>query len=173
MLVQTHFQNTQNAPIEETELNYPVRILRYSLIPDSEGPGRWRGGLGICREYAFVNHDAVFTMLADRAKFPALGLFEGEEGKTSRYQLVSNGRITRIPSKGTIRVTPRDMIRVESPGGGGYGPPRQRDAELVLEDVQQGKVSSIRARERYGVAIDTIRWVVDEEETRELRNHSP
>ena len=65
------------------------------------------------------------------------------------------------------------MIRVESPGGGGYGPPRQRDAELVLEDVQQGKVSSIRARERYGVAIDTIRWVVDEEETQELRNHSP
>lgn len=65
------------------------------------------------------------------------------------------------------------MIRVESPGGGGYGPPWRRDAQLVLQDVQQGKVSSIRARERYGVAVDTIRWVVDEEETRQLREHSP
>lgn len=63
--VQTHFQNTQNAPVEETELNYPVRIPRYSLIDDSEGSGRHRGGLGLCREYIFVDHEAVFTTLAE------------------------------------------------------------------------------------------------------------
>ena len=71
--VQTHIQNTQNAPIEETELNYPVRITRYSLIPDSEGPGQFRGGLGLCREYIFPDHEPVLTILADRVRFPPWG----------------------------------------------------------------------------------------------------
>ena len=71
--VQTHIQNTQNAPVEETELNYPVRVARYSLIPDSEGPGRFRGGLGLCREYVFPDHEPIFTTLADRARFAPVG----------------------------------------------------------------------------------------------------
>ena len=71
--VQTHFQNTQNAPIEEIESNYPVRITRYGLIPDSEGPGRFRGGLGLCREYVFVGHEPSYTILADRVRFPGVG----------------------------------------------------------------------------------------------------
>ena len=56
--VQTHGQNTENAPIEETELNYPVRIARYELVEDSEGPGRWRGGLGVRRDYLFPDEPA-------------------------------------------------------------------------------------------------------------------
>src|SRR5438552_13145484 len=87
--VQPHIQNTQNAPVEETELNYPVRIRRYSLIPDSEGAGRTRGGLGLCREYEFVDHEPVFTTLADRVKFPPWGLFGGEAGKAARYSVLS------------------------------------------------------------------------------------
>jgi N-methylhydantoinase B len=150
--VQTHFQNTQNAPVEETEMNYPVRIPRYSLIPDSDGPGRTRGGLGLCREYLFVNHDVVFTILADRAKFPAHGLFGGRSGRCARYLLISNGKTTEILSKGTIDVKAGDLVRVESPGGGGYGPPTERDPELVVRDVCEGKISTMRARECYGVS---------------------
>ncbi len=149
--VQTHFQNTQNAPVEETELNYPVRIPRYGLIQDSEGPGRLRGGLGLCREYIFVDHEAVFTTLADRVKFPARGLFGGREGRCARYLLTSNGSSIEIPSKGTMQVRAGDIVRIESPGGGGYGPCAERDPELVMRDLREEKISKTRALEVYGV----------------------
>ncbi len=64
--VQTHGQNTENAPVEETEINYPVRILRYELVENSEGAGRQRGGLGVRRDYRFDDHEVTFTILADR-----------------------------------------------------------------------------------------------------------
>ena len=167
--VQTHLQNTQNAPIEETELNYPVRIPRYSLIPDSEGPGRRRGGLGLCREYIFVDHQPIFTTLADRVKFPPWGLFGGDEARTARYSLISGDKTRAIPSKGTIQVMQGEMVRIETCGGGGYGPARERDPQLVLRDVREGKVSASRAREQYRVEIDVNSWVVDEAKTQRLR----
>ena len=168
--VQTHAQNTQNAPVEETERNYPVRIPRYSLVEDSEGPGRFRGGLGLCREYTFVDHEPLFTILADRARFPPWGLFGGEEGLRARYSLVSNGVEREIGSKTTVTVAQGDLLRMETCGGGGYGPPWERDPELVLGDVRERKISVTRARERYGVAIDPQLLRVDERETAELRS---
>lgn len=168
--VQTHAQNTQNAPVEETERNYPVRIPRYSLVEDSEGPGRFRGGLGLCREYTFVDHEPLFTILADRARFPPWGLFGGEEGLRARYSLVSNGVEREIGSKTTVTVAQGDLLRMETCGGGGYGPPWERDPMLVLGDVRERKISVTRARERYGVAIDPQLLRVDERETAELRS---
>ena len=167
--VQTHIQNTQNAPIEETELNYPVRITRYNLIPDSEGAGRFRGGLGLCREYVFPEHEPVFTTLADRAKFPPWGLFQGGEGLPARYLSISNGDPRKLPSKGTAPVGLGEHVRVETCGGGGYGPPWERDPELVLRDVREEKISAARARDAYGVSVDTDRWTVDLSETERLR----
>ncbi len=167
--VQTHIQNTQNAPIEETELNYPVRITRYNLIPDSEGAGRFRGGLGLCREYVFPEHEPVFTTLADRAKFPPWGLFQGGEGQPARYLSISNGNPRKLPSKGTAQVELNEHVRVETCGGGGYGPPWERDPELVLRDVREEKVSPARARDAYGVSVDTEHWTVDLAETERLR----
>ena len=167
--VQTHIQNTQNAPIEETELNYPVRITRYSLIPDSEGPGRYRGGLGLCREYVFPEHEPVFTTLADRAKFPPWGLFQGGEGKPARYLSFLDGSPRKLPSKGTDEVRLGERIRIETCGGGGYGPPWERDPERVLRDVREEKISPARARDAYGVSVDTEDWTVDLGETARLR----
>ena len=167
--VQTHIQNTQNAPIEETELNYPVRITRYNLIPDSEGAGRFRGGLGLCREYVFPGHEPVFTTLADRARFPPWGLFQGRDGQPARYLSISGGNPRRLPSKGTATVGPGEHVRVETCGGGGYGPPWERDPELVLRDVREEKISPARARDAYGVSVDTDRRTVDLAETRRLR----
>ncbi len=167
--VQTHAQNTQNAPVEETELNYPVRIERYSLIPDSEGPGRFRGGLGLCREYSFIGHEPMFTILADRAKFPPWGLFGGLDGRRSRYQLISGDVVRDVPSKGTVQLGLGDRIRMETCGGGGFGPPAERDPESVLRDVRERKVSFDRARSCYGVAIDAATWTIDERETARLR----
>lgn len=167
--VQPHIQNTQNAPVEETELNYPVRIPRYSLIPDSEGPGRWRGGLGLCREYTYIDHRPTLTILADRAKFPPSGLFGGESGKVARYLLTSNGETRAIPSKGSLQVNPGDVLRVETCGGGGYGSALDRDPELVVGDVREGKISLTRAGQCYGVVIDTNSWIIEQEETATLR----
>ena len=167
--VQTNVQNTQNAPVEETELNYPVRIMRYSLIPDSEGPGRFRGGLGLCREYVFPDHEPIFTTLADRAVFPPWGLFGGEDGRLARYLAIAGGEAETISSKGTAPVARGTTIRVETCGGGGYGPAWERIPERVLNDVVEEKISAERARDVYGVVIDAVDGSIDRARTEELR----
>lgn len=164
--VQTHHQNSQNTPIEEMEVFYPVRTLRYELIPDSDGPGQFRGGLGVLREYAFPNHTPKFTILADRRKFPPRGLFGGGDGRTARYTLlVADGDAKDLSSKCTFIVPPEAIVRYETCGGGGYGNPYVRDPEQVERDVLDGKVSLDRAASTYGVVIDPRTLKIDHERT--------
>ncbi len=168
--VQSHGQNTENAPVEETEANYPVRITRYELIPDSEGAGRRRGGLGLRRDYLFPDSEATFTVLADRDLEGPWGLFGGLAAPPAAYVL--NPRTPgerRLGSKTTIELQPGDVVSYRTCGGGGFGPPWERDPELVLRDVREGKVSPERAREVYRVQIDTRTWQVDRTETERLR----
>jgi N-methylhydantoinase B len=164
--VQTHGQNTENAPVEETELNYPVRIDALALVENSEGPGRFRGGLGLRKDYRFDLH-TTFTVLADRDKAGPHGVFGGHAGRVAEYVHVRDGVETRLPSKTTIDLVPGDVISIRTCGGGGYGPPEERDPERVLRDVLEGKISAERARELYRVAIAGRR--VDHDETEELR----
>ncbi len=164
--VQTHGQNTENAPVEETELNYPVRIDRLALVENSEGPGRFRGGLGLRKDYRFDLH-TTFTILADRDRSGPWGVFGGHAGHVAEYVHVRDGVETKLSSKTTLDLVPGDVISVRTCGGGGYGPPTERDPERVLRDVLQGKVSAERAREIYKVAIAERR--VDRATTNELR----
>ncbi len=150
--VQTHGQNTENAPIEETELNYPVRIVRYELVDDSGGAGKFRGGLGLRRDY-FFDHPVTFTVLADRDRAGPHGLFGGEPGQPAEYVLNRDGECRRLGSKVTLEVLPGDVISYRTCGGGGYGPPRERDPQAVRRDVLEGKVSVERALEVYGVEV--------------------
>jgi len=150
--VQAHGQNTENAPIEETELNYPVRIGCLALVPDSEGAGRFRGGLGLRKDYVF-DRATTYTILADRDRFGPWGAFGGEDARVAEYVHVRNGTETRLGSKVTVELEAGDVISVRTCGGGGYGPPSERDPELVRRDVREGKVSAERARDVYGVAI--------------------
>lgn len=148
--VQSHIQNTENSAIEETENNYPMRITRYELLPDSEGPGRYRGGLGVRRDWKFVDHEATLTIFSDNRKFAPWGLFGGGSGASSKYILNPDGEAKELPSKITLKLKPGDVVSYRTPGGGGYGPVSERKPEAVIEDVKLGKVTEERAREVYG-----------------------
>jgi N-methylhydantoinase B len=164
--VQTHGQNTENAPVEETERGYPVRVERLELVEDSDGPGRFRGGLGLRKDYRF-DRPTTFTVLADRDRAGPWGLFGGLPGRRAEYVLNPAGEARRLPSKTTLELGAGDVISYRTCGGGGYGPPHERDPDRVLRDVVEGKVSAERAREHYRVAIVDGR--VDDGETTRLR----
>jgi N-methylhydantoinase B len=149
--VQAHIQNTENTPIEEAELAFPFRVVRYELVPDSEGAGRYRGGLGVRRDYVFPDHPVDLTLLSDRTKFPPWGLFGGEAARPAAYVLNPGAAETPLPSKVTTTLPPGTVLSVRTPGGGGYGPAGERDPEAVRRDVRAGKVSPDRARAVYGV----------------------
>ncbi|HZG34554.1 MAG TPA: hydantoinase B/oxoprolinase family protein [Gaiellaceae bacterium] len=147
--VQAHGQNTENAPVEETELGYPVRIAQLGLVEDSAGPGRHRGGLGLRKDFHF-DRPTTFTVLADRTTAGPSGAFGGGAGQPAEYVLIRCGRETRLGAKSTLEVLPGDTISFRTCGGGGYGPPQERDPALVERDVREGKVSPEQAREVYG-----------------------
>ena len=168
--VQPHGKNTANAPIEETEVNYPVRITRYELVEDSEGPGRRRGGLGLRRDYLFPDHEASFTILADRERWGPHGLFGGRPGEKAQYVLNPDSDSLELGSKVTIQLAEDAVVSYRTCGGGGYGPPEERDPVDVLRDVRDGRISPERARKIYRVAVDTEQWKVDIEATRILRS---
>ncbi len=151
--IQCHVQNTENAPVEEVEAAYPVRILRYALVADSEGAGRFRGGLGLRRDYLFPYSDATFSILADRTEEAPWGLGGGQPGGCGAYSLVEDS-VTTLPSRSVVQVPSGAVISICSPGGGGFGAPRDRDPAQVLADVKAGKITPRRARAIYGMDID-------------------
>jgi len=152
--VQCHGQNTENAPIEEIEINYPLRIDRYELIENSEGAGAYRGGLGLRRDYRFPNHEVSFTVLSDRDRWGPPGLAGGQAGQVAEYILDPEGASEKLGSKVTIALEADTVFSYRTCGGGGYGSPLQRDPAAVAADVREGKVSAERAREIYGVVIE-------------------
>jgi N-methylhydantoinase B len=121
--VHTHMTNTMNTPIEALEAYYPLRVRRYAVRRGSGGRGRHAGGDGVVREIEFLTRAEV-TLLAERRRVKPWGLAGGGPGKTGRDWLVQDGRARRIPAKVTVTVAPGDRLRVETPGGGGFGRPR-------------------------------------------------
>jgi len=147
--VQPFVQNTENAPVEETEAAYPVTIERYELITDSEGAGRQRGGQGLRRDYRFEVPVTV-SILSDRAKFAPWGLEGGGDARPARYVLNPDGEARELPSKTTVELQAGETISVQMGGGGGFGPATERDPARLAQDVRAGRISPARAEQVYG-----------------------
>jgi N-methylhydantoinase B/oxoprolinase/acetone carboxylase alpha subunit len=156
--------NCRNTPVEIFETRYPLRVLEYSLIPDSGGAGRMRGGLGTRRVMRVeAGAEVTCNALFDRTKpgFGAWGLMGGGLGGRGAVMVKKKGDTefrtfsevygTASPSKFTNCVLEEgDEVLLESPGGGGYGDPSERDPERLERDLFEGFVSQRAARELYG-----------------------
>ena len=101
------------------EINYPLRIEQYGLLTDSEGAGKYRGGLGLRRDYLFPS-PTTFTILADRDKAGPHGLFGGQPGSISVYALTRDGKEVHLSSKTTVQLEPGDIISYRTSGGGRF-----------------------------------------------------
>lgn len=168
--VQNHMTNTRNAPVEAIEAAYPLRVERYELIPDSEGAGERRGGVGLRRVLRVGGNPVRLTVSSDRREVPPWGLFGGLPARTSDcVVLAPDNQVRRLPSKVTTGVDAEHVIVTETPGGGGWGDPRRRDPEAVLRDVVAGVVSRERAMDVYGVVVAPDGMALDIEATRRLR----
>lgn len=119
--VHTHMTNSLNTPAEALEYAYPLRVTRYSLRQGSGGAGRFRGGDGIVREIELLA-DAEVTLLADRRDRGPYGLHGGVDGAPGRTQVIhGDGTQEIIPGKASLRLQKGNRVRIESPGGGGWG----------------------------------------------------
>ena len=118
--VHTHMTNSLNTPAEALEYAYPLRVREYRLRKGSGGPGKHRGGDGVIREIETLV-PARMSMLADRRKRGPYGLQGGDDGKPGTNVIVRGGRIKKIAAKGSLELEAGDRIRIETPGGGGWG----------------------------------------------------
>ena len=149
--VQVHITNTSNLPVEAIEAEYPLRVEEYSLVEDSGGAGRFRGGTGLRRCVRPVGHDCVFNGVGERFTHRPWGLFGGKDGASGRFLLRErDGESRRLPEKtGELRVRPEQCVVVETPGAGGYGPPAEREVERVEADIESGKFSAAFTEDHY------------------------
>ncbi|HEX2712407.1 MAG TPA: hydantoinase B/oxoprolinase family protein, partial [Candidatus Acidoferrales bacterium] len=123
--IHTHMTNSLNTPIEVLEHTYPVRVRCYTLRRGSGGKGFHRGGEGIVREIELLTRTQV-GLLCDRRKFPPYGLAGGGSGARGRNLLIVDGRAQRMPSKCSLYAPAGAVVRVETPGGGGWGKARRK-----------------------------------------------
>ncbi len=117
--VHSHMTNTMNTPVEVIEHEYPLKVREYSIRRGSGGKGMYKGGDGIVREIELLC-DAEVSILSERRRIPPYGLFGGEPGMTGRNVLIREGKEEILPSKVNIKLRKGDILRIETPGGGGY-----------------------------------------------------
>ncbi len=166
--VHTHMTNTRNATVEVLETVLPVRVNRYGLVEESEGPGRHRGGFGIVRDVTFLGPEAECVIRTDRVETPPWGLAGGLAAGGARFTHVRGAARTPLGSKARLRLRRGDRLVIETSGGGGWGPPLERDPCAVAADVAEGLITPDRAACAYGVIVGPD-GSVDEEATRRER----
>jgi len=138
----THLSNLHITPIEILEAEFPCRITRFDLVPDSGGAGRWRGGLSMRREYELLA-DATVIRRFDKSRFPPQGLAGGGPGGRSRFVVRLGASDEReAPASGRYEMKAGERFLVQSAGGGGYGDPQERERAAIDRDIAEGYVSA-------------------------------
>jgi len=161
--------NFSNNPIEHLEGDHPLRIEEYAFVPDTGGPGTYRGGLALARQYRFLEREGALQLRTDRQRFLPWGLHGGMPGTPSSNLLIRGGEPESPPSKAYRILHHGDVLRHTMAGAGGYGDPLLRDPAQVAEDVADEKVSVEHARIDYGVVIDPASGEADLHATTILR----
>lgn len=168
-----YFVAQENYPVEFLELGYPVRLLRYGIVRDSGGAGKFRGGCGIVREYEILAEDAMLAVRIDSVKNPPWGIEGGMSGGAGCAVINPGTERERAlaPLSDGNRLKRGDILRIETGGGGGHGHPFDRPAQKVLEDVLGGYVGREAAERLYGVVMSGN--AVNEAATARLRADRP
>jgi N-methylhydantoinase B len=148
--VATHLSNLHTTPIEVLESEFPCRITRFGLVPDSGGPGRWRGGLAMQREYELLENATVIRRF-NKTKFPPKGVAGGKGGTRARFVVrVGTDKEYETPASARVEMLAGERFLLQSAGGGGYGDPRERDRAALQRDIAEGYVSKQAAVRDYG-----------------------
>jgi N-methylhydantoinase B len=141
--------------VEVDELSFPILVREQRIATDTEGAGRLRGAPSAFAEYGPVDCELKVIYASDGHHNAAQGARGGLPGAASRqYRRTADGRLEALPGLGEVTLAPGETILSYSAAGGGYGDPRERDAERVRRDVAEDWVSRERARDVYGVEID-------------------
>src|SRR5437667_4786175 len=159
----------RNTPIESIEADIPIVMRRYHLVPDSAGAGRYRGGMGVRMDFQVFHPDAIVTARGmERFKLQPWGVAGGVCGSTG-HTIVNPGspQERSVGKIDYLRLNPGDTVSIQSPAGGGYGDPLDRDPEAVAADVRAELVSAGSARDQCGVVLNDD--AVDIEATATLR----
>ncbi|MFB6309676.1 MAG: hydantoinase B/oxoprolinase family protein [Salinirussus sp.] len=162
--------NTAIQSIERTEEDYPyLHTVEFAIVPDSGGPGRYRGGNAMRRTVAF-DEDVRIVVTGERTKVPPFGVCGGDAGRCAQWVHVTpeGTRIEKKSKFDTIFPAGSKLVG-RAAGGGGYGVPTDRPPAAVREDVVDGYVTIESARKSYGVAIDPETRAVDQDTTERLR----
>ncbi len=158
----------RNNPVEVLEVKSPMLIEEYSLRPDSGGPGKHRGGLGITRIYKFLEPSSAIT-LVKKTKTKPWGMEGGAHGENC-HMILRPGTDQEAVVGGVYEpMAPGEVLVNNSGGGGGWGPAFERDPQAVLHDVREGYVSIAAAHTDYGVVIDAATLSIDAAATAALR----
>src|SRR6516164_7667737 len=146
----THLSNLHIAPIEILESEFPCRITRFELVPDSGGAGQWRGGLSLLREYELLENATVIRRY-DKSRFPPRGIAGGKAGRGARFVIrLATAQEFVTPSSGRYEMQAGERFLLQSAGGGGCGDPRRRDRAALARDMAEGYVSADGVKKDYG-----------------------
>jgi N-methylhydantoinase B len=146
----THLSNLHITPIEILESEFPCRITRFELVPDSGGAGQWRGGLSLQREYELLENATVVRRY-DKSRFPPGGIAGGKPGQGARFVIrLGTAQECATPASGRYEMHSGERFLLQSAGGGGCGDPRRRDPAALARDLAEGYVSADATKRDYG-----------------------
>ena len=143
-------------PIEIMEQNFPILYRRYAIHEGSGGAGQHRGGFGLDYEIELLRGDARASFVMDHGRTGPLGALGGSDGAVNRVEVTRGGQMfvpEHLSKAQDIALRPGDLVRVRTPGGGGYGDPALRDPKLVADDLRLGRYTAEQAARLFGTKL--------------------